>query len=122
MITVGAVGVVYSQSQRLVGGLTEQIDSQRRNQNTDITIVRRKSNDTSDPNSGQLILEVQNTGSVTRNTSAFRLITDDPSMAPGDGGMVDGFLSINPENSTLLDLGRAWISIQVFRFRAQKTV
>ena len=103
MVTVGAVGVVYSQFQSFVGDPTEQINSQRRNQNTDISIIKGRSNDTSDPDSGQMILEVQNTGSVTRNTSAFRLITDDPSMVPGDGGMVDGYLSTNPKNSTLLD-------------------
>jgi flagellin-like protein len=46
MVTVGAVGVVYTQFQSLVGDPTEQIDSQRRNQNTDITIVRGRSSDT----------------------------------------------------------------------------
>ena len=99
MVTVGAVGVVYTQFQSLVGDPTEQIDSQQRNQNTDITIVRGKSNDTSNPQDGQLILEVQNTGSVTRNTTSFRVTTDDASLIPGQ----DGSLSSNPSNSTLLD-------------------
>ena len=99
MVTVGAVGVVYTQFQSLVGDPTEQIDSQQRNQNTDMNIVRGKSNNTSSPQSGQLILELQNTGSVTRNTTSFRVITDDASLVPGDNGN----LSSNPENSTLLD-------------------
>ena len=99
MVTVGAVGVVYTQFQSLVGDPTEQIDSQQRNQNTDMNIVRGKSNNTSSPQSGQLILELQNTGSVTRNTTSFRVTTDDASLVPGDNGN----LSSNPENSTLLD-------------------
>ena len=99
MVTVGAVGVVYTQFQSLVGDPTEQIDSQQRNQNTDMNIVRGKSNNTSSPQSGQLILELQNTGSVTRNTTSFRVTTDDASLVPGDNGK----LSSNPENSTLLD-------------------
>jgi flagellin-like protein len=99
MVTVGAVGVVYTQFQSLVGDPTEQIDNQQRNQNTDITIVRGKSNDTSNPQNGQLILEVQNTGSVTRNTTSFRLTTDDASLVPGQAGS----LSSNPGNSTLMD-------------------
>jgi flagellin-like protein len=103
MVTVGAVGVVYTQFQSLVGDPTEQIDSQQRNQNTDMNIVRGKSNDTSDPDSGQLILELQNTGSVTRNTTSFRVTTDDASLVPGKGGSVNGSLSSNAENSTLLD-------------------
>ena len=44
-------------------------------------------------------MELQNTGSVTRNTTSFRVTTDDASLVPGDNGK----LSSNPENSTLLD-------------------
>jgi flagellin-like protein len=111
MVTVGAVGVVYTQFQSLVGDPTEQIDSQQRNQNTDMNIVRGKASNESNPRAANssLILELQNTGSVTRNTTSFRVTTDDSSLVPGQGGQLDiqadnsSNLSSRADNSTLLD-------------------
>lgn len=100
MVTVGAVGVVYTQFQSLVGDPTEQIDERQRNQDTEISIIRGMSNNTSSPQSGMVVLEVQNTGAVTRNTSeAFRLTTDRPGVVPGNYGNA----STDHANSTLID-------------------
>jgi flagellin-like protein len=101
MVTVGAVGVVYTQFQSLVQDPTSRIDEQQRNANTDITIVRGKSTNTNDPDAGSLVLEVENTGSVTRNTTSFRVTTDDASLSPGQ--VSGSTVSSNPGNSTLMD-------------------
>ncbi|MFB6116332.1 MAG: archaellin/type IV pilin N-terminal domain-containing protein [Candidatus Nanosalina sp.] len=106
MVTVGAVGVVYTQFQSLVGDPTEQIDQRQRNQNTDLTVIRGITNKSSVnaagpatlSNRGVLILEIQNTGSVTRNTTAFRMITT-TGQVPGRNGK----LCTEPSNSTLID-------------------
>lgn len=99
MVTVGAVGVVYTQFQSLVGDPTEDIDQQQRNQNTDISIVRGKSNNTTGPQNGQVVLEIENTGSVTRNTSSFRMTTQDASLVPGQNGN----LCTEDDNATIFD-------------------
>jgi len=99
MVTVGAVGVVYTQFQSLVGDPTGQIDDQQRNQNTDMAIVRAKSNNTTNPQEGVTILEIQNTGSVTRNTSSFRLTTNDASILPGQSGA----LCTDPSNASAIN-------------------
>ncbi len=101
MVTVGAVGVVYTQFQSLVGDPTEDIDQQQRNQDTDISILRGKSNDTTDYQSGQIVLEIQNTGSVTRNTTSFRMTTEAADNVPGE----NGDLCTSAENSSLVDPG-----------------
>jgi flagellin-like protein len=83
MVTVGAVGVVYTQFQSLVGDPTEDIDQQQRNQDTNIRILRGGTNlssiDTSGnhniTNYGVTYLEIQNTGSVARNMSSFMIQT-----------------------------------------------
>lgn len=106
MVTVGAVGVVYTQFQSLVGDPTDQIDDQQRNQNTDISIIRGKTNVSSIntagnhdiSNYGTLVLEVQNTGSVTRNTTSFRMTTA-TGQIPGENGPT----CTDPGNSTLID-------------------
>jgi hypothetical protein len=82
---------------------TGEVTEQDRDRNTDVKILRGKSSDTADPQEGHLILEVQNTGAVTRNSTAFRVLTDNSSMIPGEGGLVNGSLSTNPRNSTFLD-------------------
>lgn len=106
MVTVGAVGVVYTQFQSLVGNPTEEIDQRQRNQDTDISVIRGVTNVSSidasgshnADNYGVLVLEIQNTGSVTRNTSAFRMITT-TGQVPGQNGA----LCTEPSNSTLID-------------------
>lgn len=106
MVTVGAVGVVYTQFQSLVGDPTEQIDERQRNQNTDISIIRGITNKSSINTAGSatvsdrgiLVLEMQNTGSVTRNTTSFRMIT-----TTGEVPGRDGKLCTDPSNSTLID-------------------
>ncbi|MFB6242172.1 MAG: archaellin/type IV pilin N-terminal domain-containing protein [Candidatus Nanosalina sp.] len=81
MVTVGAVGVVYTQFQSLVGNPGEEVNKQQRNQQTSLRIVRVESNVTNlktngnynITNYGQTNLTIQNTGSVTRNSSVFLL-------------------------------------------------
>jgi len=99
MVTVGAVGVVYTQFQSLVGDPTEQIDAQQRNQNTDFRIVRAQSTDTGTPSNGNIILELQNTGSVARNTTSLRMTTDDPTNTAGSNGPK----CTDPGNSSIVD-------------------
>jgi hypothetical protein len=106
LILIAAVSGIYVFWQNAFVGFpvgTVEVNEQERDRNTDVKILRGKSSDTADPQKGHLILEVQNTGAVTRNTSAFRVLTDDSSMIPGEGGLVNGSLSSNPRNSTLLD-------------------
>jgi len=107
MVTVGAVGVVYTQFQSLVGDPTDQIDQQQRNQNTNIRILRGASNNTSITgtgshnlaNYGSLYLEIQNTGSVARNTTSFLMSTGSVDDTIGEHGQP----CTQPENSTILD-------------------
>lgn len=105
MVTVGAVGVVYTQFQSLVGDPTEQIDNQQRNQDTNVAMMRGKSSDTSNPQSGVVVLEIQNTGSVARNTTSFRMVSDNPQNRPGQSS-TNGDLCTTDANSTVLDPGQ----------------
>jgi len=106
MVTVGAVGVVYTQFQSLVGDPTGQIDDQQQDQNTDFSVVRGVTNvssiDTSGSHSvdnyGILVLELQNTGSVARNTSDLDMFTT-TGQVPGR----DGALCTSPENATVIN-------------------
>lgn len=94
MVTVGAVGVVYTQFQSLVGDPTDQIDQQQQNQNTNIRILRGSTNGTLNypggdhnaSNYGVTYLEIQNTGSVARNTSDFRMSTGSAEHVIGEHG------------------------------------
>lgn len=76
MVTVGAVGVVYTQFNALASnekGLDEL------NQDTGISIVRLESTGghTAGDNGGYVNLTITNTGEVTRNTTAFTLTVMD---------------------------------------------
>lgn len=67
LITVGAVGVVYTQFQSLVGNPDEQLSQQQQVRNTEMTFSSVYSD------SSELAITVRNTGSVTWNTSQFAL-------------------------------------------------
>lgn len=114
MVTVGAVGVVYTQFNSLVGNPNEELRQQQRDQDTRIRISRVESN-ASVSNSltgaernahnvsdyGTLMMTIQNSGSVSRNTSTFVLTAL--------SGETTGEYSLNnqtcfhPANSTILD-------------------
>ncbi len=71
LITVGAVGVVYSQFQNLTGDPSEQLAQQQRVQNTELTFSSVYK-DTSDDDS--INISLRNTGSVTLNmTEQFEI-------------------------------------------------
>lgn len=85
MVTVGAVGVVYTQFNTLVGNPTEELEEQQLAQDTEIRIAQMYTDeslssdidqlDHTADNYGTVQMMVQNTGSVTRNASAFVLTT-----------------------------------------------
>ncbi len=68
MVTVGAVGVVYTQFQSLVGDPAEAVGSQQEVRNTEMSFSSVYNN-----NSGDLVVQVSNTGSVAWNTSEFTM-------------------------------------------------
>jgi len=68
MVTVGAVGVVYTQFQSLVGDPAEAVGSQEDVRNTEMSYSSVYNN-----NSGNLVVQVSNTGSVAWNTSEFTM-------------------------------------------------
>ncbi|NMJ77097.1 hypothetical protein GLU64_01655 [Nanohaloarchaea archaeon] len=104
VVVLSVVGIVFKYYEVYSNPFPEvQTGKDYYDRNTDVKILKGKSSDTAEPQKGHLILEVQNTGAVTRNTSAFRVLTDNSSMIPGEGGLVNGSLSSNPRNSTLLD-------------------
>lgn len=83
MVTVGAVGVVYTQFNSLVGNPSEELEEQQRNQDTNIRITQMATNASlSDdlPNSynaanyGTIQLTISNTGSISRNITSFSLV------------------------------------------------
>lgn len=67
MVTVGAVGVVYTQFQSLVGNPDEAVGQQQDIQNTEMAYA------TVYDNSGEISIQFRNTGSVTWNTSDFNM-------------------------------------------------
>lgn len=67
MVTVGAVGVVYTQFQSLVGNPDEAVGQQQDIQNTEMAYS------TVYDNSGEITIQFRNTGSVTWNTSDFNM-------------------------------------------------
>lgn len=83
LITVGAVGVVYTQFQSLLGNPGEQVDQQQQVRQTEIRFDSLYKNGSS---SSHVNLTVTNTGQVAWNTSDFTL-----SYVPeGTGSAVSG--------------------------------
>jgi flagellin-like protein len=75
LITVGAVGVVYTQFQSLVGNPSEELDQQQKVQNTDLTFssVYKDEGDTYS-GSDTVNITLRNTGDVAVNmTEQFEL-------------------------------------------------
>ena len=100
MVTVGAVGVVYTQFNSLVGDPAQQFDDQQRDQNTRISITQVRANgsiNSADPSDDVTVeMTVTNSGSVARNTTAF-LVT---ASGQGSGAEANCFTA---ENSKILD-------------------
>jgi flagellin-like protein len=88
MVTVGAVGVVYTQFNSLVGNPEEQFEEQQQDQNTQISITNIESNesfsDATPPDSATMNLTITNSGTVARNTTDF-LLTVQGTSAEVDG-------------------------------------
>ena len=85
LITVGAVGVVYTQFQSLVGNPGEQVNQQREIRNTGMTF-RSMYKATDGAGTYYVNITVSNTNSVAWNTSDFRM-----SYVPeGTGSAVSG--------------------------------
>lgn len=88
LITVGAVGVVYTQFQSLVGDPTDDLNEQQQVQNTEMSFSSVYSD------SGELALTVRNTGSVTWNTSQFTLgFVPEGSSSPVTETVLEGAVS-----------------------------
>jgi flagellin-like protein len=74
MVTVGAVGVVYTQFNSLVGNPEEQFEEQQQDQNTQISITSIEASgdiSSADPSGVYMNLTITNSGSVARNISDF---------------------------------------------------
>ncbi len=106
MVTVGAVGVVYTQFNQLVGDPGDELEEQQLAQDTEIRIAQgwtdeSLSSDLPDEhnaeNYGTVNLMIQNTGSVARNTTAFVLTAE--------GGDATGTDCFQAESSEILDPG-----------------
>jgi len=89
MVTVGAVGVVYTQFQSLVGDPAEAVGSQEDVRNTEMSYSSVYNN-----NSGNLVVQVSNTGSVAWNTSEFTM-----QFVPGGEGTAVNWNVANQEFS-----------------------
>jgi len=83
MVTVGAVGVVYTQFNSIVGNPSEELEEQQRNQDTNIRITQMQTNASLTENLpstysastyGTIQLTISNTGSVSRNSTDFSLV------------------------------------------------
>jgi len=83
MITTGAVAVVYSQFNALSDNQNELDEL---NRDTDLSIVRLEATGghTAGDNGGYVNLTITNTGSVSRNTTAFSLTILDSSVSSRD--------------------------------------
>lgn len=114
MVTVGAVGVVYTQFNSLVGNPNEELRQQQRDQDTririsrvesnvsisnDLTGAERSSHNISDY--GTLMMTVQNSGGVSRNTSTF-VLTALTGETVGQHSPASE-TCFDPANSTILD-------------------
>lgn len=129
MVTVGAVGVVYTQFNSLVGNPQEQLNEQQRNQDTRIRISTLESNvssiDDSGPDTpvsglderGTIKMTIQNSGSVSRNTTSFVLtaITGETVGEMSDPGVtcftVDNSTILNPQESYQCNTGIMYPSV-----------
>lgn len=111
MVTVGAVGVVYTQFNSLVGNPSEELEDQQRNQDTDIRISQMQTNaslsddinslDHNKENYGAVEMTISNTGSVSRNVSSFSLTATGTDDDPATDGECFG----QDPNPTILDPG-----------------
>lgn len=70
LITVGAVGVVYTQFQSLTGDPTQELESQERLRAADYTITSVRSTNTGSPSTGSIQLTIKNTGDALWNLSS----------------------------------------------------
>ncbi|WP_414838165.1 archaellin/type IV pilin N-terminal domain-containing protein [Candidatus Nanosalina sp. VS9-1] len=111
MVTVGAVGVVYTQFNSLVGNPSDEFEDQQRNQDTNIRISQLQTNadlpeninslDHTPANYGNITMTLQNSGSVSRNTTSFVL-----SVSGADGSVpTSGAYCFTAEDSVILDPG-----------------
>ena len=118
MVTVGAVGVVYTQFNSIVGNPSEELEDQQRNQDTNIRITQMQTNaslpeninslDHNKDNYGTVRMTISNTGSISRNTTSFSLVAtgteDDPAV---DGNCFDAVTSqiLDPGDTYQCDTG-----------------
>lgn len=109
MVTVGAVGVVYTQFNSLVGNPGEELADQQRDQDTEIRIAQMytdtdlpdniNSLDHTAANYGTVQLVIQNTGSVSRQVTDFILTAE----RTAEGSVEDG--DCFTEDDMVLDPG-----------------
>lgn len=119
MVTVGAVGVVYTQFNSLVGNPSDELEEQQENRDTDIRITQMRTNASLSQNLpstysastyGTIQLSISNTGSVSRNISSFSLVAvraEAGSVSNGDCFEPTGSLDdiLNPGGSYECDTG-----------------
>lgn len=93
LITVGAVGVVYTQFQSLTGNPSQELEDQKQVQNTEISFSSVYNNDTSQnsDNADTINITVRNTGSVAFDVAEDMNIRYLPDGSSGNGLAYDQF-------------------------------
>lgn len=94
MITVGVVGLVYTQVQNLIGNPGEQVDQQQQVRQTDMSFSSVYDD------SGSVYVTVRNTGDVTWNTSQFEM-----QFIPGGDGTAVGYAAATGGSSSFSSAG-----------------
>ncbi|MFB6213598.1 MAG: hypothetical protein ABEJ07_03495 [Candidatus Nanohaloarchaea archaeon] len=91
LITIGAVGVVYTQFQNIVGNPSKQLSQQQKVQNTELTFSSVYNNDTdSNSNNDAINITLRNTGDdVTVNVTEQFDIAFSPDGADGSLGFTN---------------------------------
>lgn len=102
LITVGAVGVVYTQFQSLVGNPTEQLREQEKVRNTKMSISGAYRG------GGGINITLRNTGSTAINTSDFNVMYVPPnSDSPVSlGAIASNYPSLSPTWTTVINWNR----------------
>ncbi len=94
MITVGVVGLVYTQVQNLIGNPGEQVQEQQQVRQTDMSFSSVYND------GGSVHVTVRNTGEVTWNTSQFEM-----QFVPGGDGTAVGYSAATGSSTSFSSSG-----------------
>lgn len=108
LITVGAVGVVYTQFQSLTGDPTQDLQEQDRLRSADYTITAIRSPNTGDPDTAAMWITIKNTGDALWNLSQAMEVKigpngNAPSVVSSYSGLSEYDISISNYNCTVAE-------------------